>query len=179
MSTWLWLLLAFITPSLCRQRRWIKRYPFSHSQLRLCWPRLSASCKRDRDIAQVRERLGGLQAVLGQVRNEVPLLPQPRLLTWSRTSPGKPKSHRCCSRRSSGPARLGQPGPTKRHRGHLGVCRDAPVPGQGCGARCQLARLTFPFRGARGSVPSPLPTSPTPRCYRGPAMLSDIGRGRR
>lgn len=87
MSTWLWSLLAFITPSLCRQRGWIKRYPFSHSQLRLCWPCLSASCKRDRDIAQVRERLGGLQLGQGkeQVRNEVPLLPQPRLLTWSCT----------------------------------------------------------------------------------------------
>lgn len=91
MSTRLWLLLAFITPSLCRQRRWIKGYPFNHLQLGLCWPCLSGSCKRDRDIAQVRERLGRLQlqAVLGQGKeqalNKVLLLPQPGLLSGSCT----------------------------------------------------------------------------------------------
>lgn len=91
MSTRLWLLLAFIPPSLCRQRRWIKWYPFNQLQLRLCWSCLSGSCKRDRDIAHIRESLGGLQlqAVLGQGKeqalNKVLLLPQPGLLSQSCT----------------------------------------------------------------------------------------------
>jgi len=91
MSTRLWLLLAFVTPNLCRQRSWTKRYPFNPLPLRLCWPRLWGSCKRDRDTAQVKERLGGfrLQAALGQGKEQalskVLLLPQPGLLSWSCT----------------------------------------------------------------------------------------------
>lgn len=62
---------------------------FNQLQLRLYWSCLLGSCRRDKDIAQVTERFGGLQlqAVLGQGKeqalNKVLLLPQPSLPSQS------------------------------------------------------------------------------------------------
>lgn len=88
MSTRLWLLLAFVTPSLCRQRR------LNGTHLITCSPDSQAAAREVRFIAQARKRLTELQlqAALKQGKeqglNKVLLLAQRGLFSRSCSQQG-------------------------------------------------------------------------------------------